>query len=162
VLLCLVTVTFYFILFKKNLISKYIYIYIYIYIYNTSGCNVHTLFISCLYWNHLANKSKILCNYNKYSDTFPFNNHTKLTALTTDFELSKHFSYLCNIDVTFHHLVTKRLLGLPWLYELKIFQIHPCLNILTVPNWPNVKVDHPLIGLKLKFLLISSYWLLIT
>jgi hypothetical protein len=124
---------------------------LYIYVYNTSGFNAHTLFNSCLYWDHLANSSKIFRNYSKYSHTFPFNNHTKLTALTTDFDLCKRLSDLCNIDVTFHHLVTKRLLGLPWLYEITPFQIHPCLNFRTVPNWLTVKFHHSLIGLKLKF-----------
>jgi hypothetical protein len=48
--------------------------------------------------------------------------------------------------------VEKRLLACIRFSKLVQFQIHPPLNILTVPNWLNVKFHYFLIGQKVKIL----------
>jgi len=48
--------------------------------------------------------------------------------------------------------VANRLLACIRFSKLIQFQIHPPLNILTVPNWLNVKFHYFLIGQKVKIL----------
>jgi len=48
--------------------------------------------------------------------------------------------------------IWNRLLACVWFFKLVQFQIHPLLNILTVPNWLNFKLHYFLIGPKVKIL----------
>jgi len=64
------------------------------------------------------------------------------------------FSLLVLVSCTQHitSWVENRLLACGSFSKLIEFQIHPALNILTVPNWLNVKFHYFLIGPKVKIL----------
>ena len=64
------------------------------------------------------------------------------------------YALLASVSCTQHitSWVENRLLACVRFSKLIQFQIHPSLNILTVPNWLNVKVHYFLIGPKVKIL----------
>ena len=73
-------------------------------------------------------------------------------------------SDLCNTDVTIRHLATKSILRTSLALALWTHTVSrsTLLNIHTATNWLTVKFHHSKIGPKLKYWLVSRYWLLIT